>query len=189
MELGIALKETILLEVEFAAADGRVLHAYDVGPTGRADELVVLWHGGTPNIGAPPEPLFDAAHGLGIRWIGYDRPSYGGSSPHRGATVASAAADASRVAEHLGIERFAVLGSSGGGPGALACAALLADRIFAAATISSPAPWPAPGIDFFAGMSDGAARELRAAAQGRAELEQVIATNDFDPASFIAADY
>ncbi|HEY6666264.1 MAG TPA: alpha/beta fold hydrolase, partial [Propionibacteriaceae bacterium] len=105
-----------MLEVDVAAADGRVLHAYDVGPTGRADELVLLWHGGTPNTGAPPEPLFDVAHSLGIRWIGYDRPSYGGSSPHRGATVASAAADASRVADHLGIERFAVLGSSGGGP-------------------------------------------------------------------------
>ncbi|HEY9469673.1 MAG TPA: alpha/beta hydrolase [Propionibacteriaceae bacterium] len=188
MELGITLKESIMLEVDVAAADGRVLHAYDVGSTGRADELVLLWHGGTPNTGAPPEPLFDVADSLGIRWIGYDRPSYGGSSPHRGATVASAAADASRVADHLGIERFAVLGSSGGGPRALACAALLADRIFAAATISSPAPWPAPGIDFFAGMSDGAARELRAAWQGRAELEQVLAANEFDPESFITAD-
>ena len=73
MELGIALKESIMLEVDVAAADGRVLHAYDVGPTGRADELVLLWHGGTPNTGAPPEPLFDVADSLGIRWIGYDR--------------------------------------------------------------------------------------------------------------------
>lgn len=178
-----------MLETDLTTTDGRTLHAYDVGPTGRSDELVVLWHGGTPNIGAPPEPLFDVAHALGIRWIGYDRPGYGGSSPHRGATVASAAADASRVAEHLGIERFAVLGSSGGGPRALACAALLADRIPAAVTISAPAPFSAAGLDFFAGMSDGSARELRAAAQGRAELEQVLATNDFDPASFIAADY
>ena len=189
MELGIALEESIMLEVDVTAADGRVLHAYDVGPTGSADELVVLWHAGTPNIGAPPEPLFDVARSLGIRWIGYDRPSYGGSSPHSGATVASAAADASGVADHLGIERFAVLGSSGGGSRALACAALLAGRVFASATISSPAPWPAPGIDFFAGMSDGTARELRAAAQGRVELEQVLAANEFDPESFITADY
>ena len=50
-----------MLEVDVAVADGRVLHAYDVGPTGRADELVLLWHGGTPNTGAPPEPLFDVA--------------------------------------------------------------------------------------------------------------------------------
>jgi pimeloyl-ACP methyl ester carboxylesterase len=189
MELGIALKESIMLEVDVAAADGRVLHAYDVGPTGRADELVLLWHGGTPNTGAPPEPLFHIAHSLGIRWIGYDRPSYGGSSPHRGATVASAAADASRVADHLGIEHFAVLGHSGGGPRALACAALLTERVPAAVSISAPAPWPAADLDFFAGMSDGSARELRAAAQGRVELEQVLAANEFDPESFITADY
>jgi pimeloyl-ACP methyl ester carboxylesterase len=178
-----------MLEVDVAAADGRVLHAYDVGPTGRADELVLLWHGGTPNIGAPPEPLFDTAHSLGIRWIGYDRPSYGGSSPHRGATVASAAADASRVADHLGIEHFAVLGHSGGGPRALACAALLTERVPAAVSISAPAPWPAAGLDFFGGMSDGSARELHAAVQGRVELEQVLAANEFDPESFITADY
>jgi pimeloyl-ACP methyl ester carboxylesterase len=189
MELGITLKESIMLEVDVAAADGRVLHAYDSSPTGSADELVLLWHGGTPNTGAPPEPLFDVAHSLGIRWIGYDRPSYGGSSPHRGATVASTAADASRVADHLGIERFAVLGHSGGGPRALACAALLADRVPAAVSISAPAPWPAAGLDFFAGMSDGTTRELRAAARGRAELAQVLAANEFDPESFIAADY
>jgi pimeloyl-ACP methyl ester carboxylesterase len=178
-----------MFETDLTTTDGRTLHAYDVGPTGRPDELVVLWHGGTPNIGAPPEPLFDVAQTLGIRWIGYDRPSYGGSSPHRGATVASAAADAARVGDHLGIGRFAVLGSSGGGPRALACAALLTDRVPAAITISSPAPWTALGFDFFGGMSDGSTRELRAAAQGRAELEEVLAANEFDPESLIAADY
>jgi len=182
-------KESIMREVDLSTTAGRVLHAYDVGPTGSSDELVVLWHGGTPNTGAPPEPLFEIARSLGLRWIGYDRPSYGGSSPHRGATVASAAADAGRVADQLGIERFAVLGSSGGGPRALACAALLSDRVPAAVTISSPAPWPAAGLDYFAGMSKGSVRELRAAAQGRAELEQVLAANEFDPESFIAADY
>ncbi len=116
-------------EVDVRTDDGRVLHAYDMGPTGRSDELVVLWHHGTPNTGSPPEPLFDAARALGIRWIGYDRPSYGGSSPHPDATVASAAADARQVADQLGINRFAVFGHSGGGPRALACAALLADRV------------------------------------------------------------
>jgi pimeloyl-ACP methyl ester carboxylesterase len=150
--------------------------------------LVVLWNHGTPNTGAPPGPLFEAARSLGIRWIGYDRPGYGGSIPHRGATVAAAAADASRVADHLGIGRFAVFGHSGGGPRALACAALLPDRVLAVVSISSPAPWPAAGLDYFAGMSEGGARELRAAAQGRAELEEVLAANEFDPQSFIPAD-
>ena len=74
-------------EVDLTTSDGRVLHAYDVGATGHPDELAVLWHGGTPNTGAPPEPLFEVARSLGFRWIGYDRPSYGGSSPHHGAML------------------------------------------------------------------------------------------------------
>jgi hypothetical protein len=95
-------------ETEVFTTDRRVLHAYDVGPTARSDELVVLWHHGTPNVGAPPEPLFEAARSLGIRWIGYDRPSYGGSTPHPGATVAAAAADARQIADQLDIGRFVV---------------------------------------------------------------------------------
>lgn len=176
-------------EVDVLTADGRVLHAYDVGSTERSDELVLLWQHGTPNTGAPPEPLFEPARSLGIRWIGYDRPSYGGSTPHPDATVATAAADARQIADQLGIGRFSVFGHSGGGPRALACGALLPDRVVAVVSVSSPAPWPAPGLDYFAGMSDGGARELRAAARGRAELQDVLAANEFDPQSFIPADH
>lgn len=157
-------------EVDVPTEDGRVLHAYDVGPTGRPDELPVLWHHGTPNIGAPPEPLFEPARPLGIRWVGYDRPGYGGPTSHRDATVASAAADAHQVTDQLGIGRFGVFGHSGGGARALACGALLPDRVPAVVSVSSPAPWPADGLDYFAGMSDRTSRELRAATRGRAEL-------------------
>src|SRR5215203_2729022 len=118
-----ALKEAAVREFDVEADDDRILHAYDVGPTGRDDELVLLWHHGTPNIGAPPEPLFGAAAALGLRWVGYDRPGYGGSDPRSGAAVASAANDAARVADHLGIDRLAVFGHSGGGPRAMACGA------------------------------------------------------------------
>jgi pimeloyl-ACP methyl ester carboxylesterase len=178
-----------LREVDILTADGRVLHTYDMGPTERTDELVVLWQHGTPNTGAPPEPLFESARSLGIRWIGYDRPSYGGSTPHPDATVATAADDARQIADQLSVGRFTVFGHSGGGPRALACGALIPDRVVAVVSVSSPAPWPAPGLDYFAGMSDGGARELRAAARGRAELQQVLAENEFDPQSFIPADY
>jgi len=183
------MKGPTMREIDVLTADGRVLHAYDVGPTGRSDELVLLWHHGTPNTGAPPEPLFEAARSLGIRWIGYDRPSYGGSTSHSGATVAAAAADSRQIADQLGIGRFAVFGHSGGGPRALACGALLPDRVLAVVSVSSLAPWPADGLDYYAGMSDGTARELQAAVRGRAELEEVLAANEFDPQSFIPADY
>jgi pimeloyl-ACP methyl ester carboxylesterase len=176
-------------EIDALTADGRMLHGYDVGPVGRPDELVVLWHHGTPNTGSPPEPLFEAARALGIRWIGYDRPSYGGSTPHPGATVATAADDVRRIADRLGVGRFAVFGHSGGGTRALACGALLPDRVLAVVSVSSPAPWPAPGLDYFAGMSDGTARELQAAIRGRTALEEVLASSEFDPQSFIPADY
>jgi pimeloyl-ACP methyl ester carboxylesterase len=182
-------KGSHMREFDVLTADGRVLHTYDVGPTERSNELVVLWQHGSPNTGAPPEPLFEPARSLGIRWIGYDRPSYGGSTPHPDATIATAAADSLQIADQLGIGRFTVFGHSGGGPRALACGALIPDRVVAAVSVSSPAPWPAPGLDYFAGMSDGGARELRAAARGRAELQEVLAANEFDPESFIPADY
>lgn len=118
-------------ETDLELRDARTLHAYDTGDDGR---LAVFWHHGTPNIGTPPEPLFAAADRLGIRWVSYDRPGYGGSTPHRGRDVASAAADVSSAADALGIDRFAVMSHSGGGPHALARAALLPDRVRADAT-------------------------------------------------------
>jgi pimeloyl-ACP methyl ester carboxylesterase len=75
------------------------------------------------------------------------------------------------IAGALGIGRFAVLGHSGGGPHALACAALLPERVIAAVSVSGPAPFDADGLDWFAGWSPGIAAENRAAAGGRAALE------------------
>ena len=60
-----------------------------------------------------------------IRWISYDRPGYLASTSRPGRDVASAAADSASVADALGVAEFAVMGHSGGGPHALACAALL----------------------------------------------------------------
>jgi pimeloyl-ACP methyl ester carboxylesterase len=131
----------------------------------------VFWFHGSPNIGSPPEPLFAAAEANGLYWVSYDRPGYGGSGQHDGRIVASAAADVAAVADALGIGRFVVLGHSGGGPHALACAALLADRVIAAVSVSAPAPFDADGLDWFAGWSPGIAAENRAATGGRAALE------------------
>ena len=75
------------------------------------------------------------------------------------------------IADALGLGRFAVLGHSGGGPHALACAALLPARVTAAVSVSAPAPFDADGLDWFAGWSPGIAAENRAAAGGRAALE------------------
>lgn len=168
----------MVTEADVRVAGGRILHAYDTradamasGPAAPGSPVAVFWLHGSPNVGSPPEPLFAAAEANGLRWVSYDRPGYGGSGPHDGRTVASAAADVAAVADALGIGRFAVLGHSGGGPHALACAALLPERVIAAVSVSGPAPFDADGLDWFAGWSPGIAAENRAAAGGRAALE------------------
>src|SRR5271156_949286 len=89
----------------------------------------------------------------GLRLIGYDRPGYGGSSPHPGRTVADCADDVRAICAELGIDRLAMWGASGGGPHVLACAALLPDLVAAAASLASLAPFDADGLDYFDGMA------------------------------------
>lgn len=175
-------------EHDLDVGGGRMLHAYDTGRSG-GDDLVVVWHHGTPNVGSPPAPLFPAAAELGIRFVSYDRPGYGGSTPVPDRDVASAADDVAVVADALAVERFAVLGHSGGGSHALACAARLADRVLAAASVSGMAPFGAAGLDWFAGMSPVAAASLRAAAGGRDAKERHEAEADDGDPGFVPADH
>jgi pimeloyl-ACP methyl ester carboxylesterase len=107
-------------------ADGRTLRAYDTradgiarSPGAAGSAVAVFWLHDSPNIGSPPEPLFAAAEANGLRWVSYDRSGYGGSGPHDGRTVASAAADVGAITDALGIGRFAALGHSGGRHGAV----------------------------------------------------------------------
>jgi pimeloyl-ACP methyl ester carboxylesterase len=173
------------METDLRLADGRTLHVYD---TGRAGELTVFWHHGTPNIGAPPEPLFEVSDRLGIRWVSHDRPGYGGSTPRPGRTVGSVAEDVVAIADALDVERFAVFGHSGGGSHALACGALLSDRVIAVVSAAGIAPFGADGLDWFAGMSDSSLGSLRAAAAGRAAKEAYEVRDDNPEMEFAAAD-
>ncbi|TDD02147.1 alpha/beta fold hydrolase, partial [Nonomuraea deserti] len=176
-------------EHDLDLGDGRTLHVYDTGPAAGGDGPVVLWHHGTPNVGSPPAPLFAVSERLGIRWVSYDRPAYGGSTPSPGRDLASAAGYASRVADELGIGRFAVMGHSGGGSHALACGALLPDRVRAVVGVSGPAPYGADGLDWFAGMSVSGQASLRAAVAGRAAKERHEAAAAYDPEMFTPADH
>jgi pimeloyl-ACP methyl ester carboxylesterase len=174
-------------EIDVSTSDGRNLHAYDRG----GGDLVVVWHHGTPNIGTPPGPLFAAADRLGVRFVGYDRPRYGGSTAVPGRDVASAAGDVAAIADALGVERFAVMAHSGGGPHALACAALLPGRVTAVAAISCLAPITADGLDWFAGMGPVGEAGLRAAIAGpdaKAAHEAGGPMPDFLPADWAALE-
>ena len=174
-------------ETDLTLSDGRTLHVYD---TGLANEgtLTVLWHHGTPNIGAPPAPLFPDSARLNIRWVSYDRPGYMSSTARPGRDKASVAADAAAVADALGIGEFAVLGHSGGGSHALACGALLPGRVKAVAEGSGLAPFGADGLDWFAGMTATGAAEIRAAVDGREALEGYLSSHEFDMEQFTPAD-
>jgi pimeloyl-ACP methyl ester carboxylesterase len=179
----------VVSETDLELGDGRRLHIYDSGPAGSDSCLTVFWHHGTPNTGAPPAPLLPAAAQRGIRWVSYDRPGYGGSTPHPGRDMASAAADVSRIADALGIAQLAVMGHSSGGAHALACGALLPDRVLGAVCVAPLAPFDAEGLDWYAGMAPSGAARLRAATRGRATLEAVLASTAFDPQEFTPADH
>jgi pimeloyl-ACP methyl ester carboxylesterase len=184
----------VIEEADLDLSDGRTLHFYDTGTgeTGETGEagpgLTVFWHHGTPNTGAPPEPLFPAAAERGIRWVSHDRPGYGGSTRQPGRDVAAVAADVASIADALGIGQFAVMGHSGGSPHALACAALLPGRVLATVAGAGQAPFRAEGLDWFAGMAPSAAAGVRAAAAGRAAYEEHLATAEFDMEVFTPAD-
>jgi pimeloyl-ACP methyl ester carboxylesterase len=169
-------------EFDLTQIDGRTLHCYDTGPAA----LTVAWQHGTPQTGPPPQPLLALP---GVRWLSVDRPGYGGSSPLPGRSVGDAAADTAALADAVGVDRFAVLGASGGGPHALACAAALPDRVTGVVSIAGVAPFDAPGLDWFAGMAAAGVAEFRAAAAGPDALRALLARGgEPDPDLFAPPD-
>jgi pimeloyl-ACP methyl ester carboxylesterase len=108
------------------------------GPEDARDLLI--FHVGTPSAAVQYGGLVRAAAAQGMRVASYSRPGYGSSPRREGRSVADEAAITSALADRLGFERFLVAGWSGGGPAALAGAALLADRVKACLTLASIAP-------------------------------------------------
>lgn len=143
--------------------DGRRLDLYLAGPP---DGGVLLFHSGTPGVPIPYDPMTVAMAERGLRYVAYSRPGYGSSTRRPGRSVGDDADDAAAVLDHVGADTAVTLGWSGGGPHALASAALLPDRIRAAATIAGVAPYPADGIDFLEGMGKENIDEFNAALEG-----------------------
>ncbi len=109
---------------------------------------------------------------LGVRVLVADRPGYGASTRRPGRSVAQAADDMAVLLDRLGWDRFAVWGVSGGGPHALACAARIGDRVTRCASVVSPAPFDAEGLDWLAGMSPGNVEEFTLAVAEGYELAE-----------------
>lgn len=95
--------------------------------------------------------LPDSSLAPAARIIAPDRPGYGGSDPNPGRTLLDWANDVEALADSLRVSKFAVVGISGGGPGALACAFKMPQRLTKVGIVASPAPTDAPGV--LAGMS------------------------------------
>ncbi|MFC9324804.1 alpha/beta fold hydrolase [Kitasatospora sp. NPDC057015] len=144
-------------------ADGRTLAVETLGdPRGRP---VFLLHG-TPGSRSGPAPRSTVLYRLGVRLIAFDRPGYGDSDRLPGRRVSAAAVDVRTIADEFGLAEFAVLGRSGGAPHALACAALLPDRVSRVAALVSLAPRDAAGLDWYAGMTPSNVHAYREAERG-----------------------
>ena len=158
-------------QISVATSGGRQLQVLICGPD---DGLPLVFHDGTPSGLVGFEPMVAAATSRGLRTIFYARPGYGTSDPDPGRRVAGAAGDVAAVLDAIGAEHFVTVGWSGGGPHALACAALLPGRCRAAATMAGVAPYPADGIDWLAGMAAENVAEFGAALAGGAELDAFL---------------
>jgi pimeloyl-ACP methyl ester carboxylesterase len=173
------------------APDGRAITFAEWGDP--AGHPVIALHG-TPGCRLSHHPNEDLIRSTGVRMITYDRAGYGHSDRHRGRVVADDAGDVAAIADCLGIGRFAVTGGSGGGPHALAAAALLGDRVTRASCVVGAAPYAALGDEFFTGMDPENVKEFGWALEGEDRLalelqqmdqrlrEQVLA----DPATAFA---
>lgn len=141
---------------------------------GPEDGPALIAHGGTPDDGSMHSETLAQGAARGLRQVSYARPGYAGSDRHEGRSVADCAADVEAIADALGIERFHTVGWSGGGPHALACAALLPDRVIAAATVAGAAPHDGEGFEWSAGMGAENIEEMGLAERGAEALEAYL---------------
>jgi pimeloyl-ACP methyl ester carboxylesterase len=158
-------------DVEVRAPDGRRLFAE---VSGAGDGPVVLFHHGTPGSRRCFEGQLRESAERGLRHVCYSRPGYEGSDRQPGRSFADCAADTAAVADALGVEAFHVIGYSGGGPHALACAALLPARVLSTTSFGGVAPHDAEGLDWMAGAGEENLEEFAALEAGDAELEGFI---------------
>ncbi len=118
-------------------ADGRTLAWYEYGD---AAGLPCVYTTGTPASGLAGATYDKAAAEAGVRWISVDKPGYGHSDLQRGRTLLDWPADVGALADHLGLDRFAVAGESGGGSHALVLGYAMPDRVTTAIVVCGLGP-------------------------------------------------
>jgi pimeloyl-ACP methyl ester carboxylesterase len=129
-------------ELTITLRDGRLLGFAEWGdPSGPP----LLYFHGTVSSRLDPVLFPDAPAAVGVRLLSLDRPGIGLSTFKAGRRIADWPLDVVEFADALGLERFGVVGWSGGGPYVLACAARLADRLTGAAVAAGMGPLDRPG--------------------------------------------
>jgi pimeloyl-ACP methyl ester carboxylesterase len=148
--------------------EGRRVH-YEVSGQVRRGDTVLVFHHGSPGAAITWNGIVDAAAAMGWAVVALSRPGYAGSTRLEGRRVADAAGDVAAVLDHLGAGSFSCAGWSGGGPHALATAALLKDRCIGVATLAGVAPWGADGLDWLASMGQENVEEFGLVVAGGGE--------------------
>lgn len=182
------------IEHRIRTRDGRALAVAEWGdPNG----VPLFALHGTPGgrVAFWQDPTIYARYGL--RRFTLDRPGYGESTRLPGRRVADIVPDILAIADEIGISAFAITGGSGGGPHALACAALLPERVLRCLADVCVAPFDAEGLDWMAGQTKGNVEEFGAALRGEAEIRPIaesgsaamLAAFDSGDSDFLGDDY
>jgi pimeloyl-ACP methyl ester carboxylesterase len=168
--------------------DGRTL---EIRLSGSEVGYPLVFHSGTPSAAVPFPPLERAATTAGLRMVTYSRPGYAASTPRAEQDVwcvADDVIDTVTILDALAIDDFVTLGWSGGGPRALACAALLPDRCRAALSLAGVAPYGVQDLDWVSGMGPENVRDFEAALVGRGALAPFIEAQIAEMATGTAED-
>lgn len=169
-------------QLDVTTPDGRTL---EVLTGGDPDGFPFLYHSGSPTAAVRSEAYERATTALGLRLVTYSRPGYGASTPREivdgvSPRIVDDVADMTAILDHLGIGEFITLGHSGGGPRALAAAALLPERCRAAASLAGVAPADVDDLNWDAGMAPENVAEYAAARAGR-EAYDAFLTEELTP--------
>lgn len=135
---------------------------------------VLVYHHGTPAAGPERGPLLDAARAAGFQLVQVVRPGYGPSTRQPGRRIVDVVPLVEALLADLGVERFATIGWSGGGPHAIATAALMPARCAGALSLAGVAPHDADGLAWTDGMGQDNLDEFAASVAGEAALEEFL---------------
>lgn len=160
----VAGSYTRLVGYRLIRSGSDVVELHVSGPSDAASLLI--FHVGTPSAAVGYPALTAAAARRDIQTVIYSRPGYARSTRAPGRTEADEAQRSAAIADLLGYREFLVAGWSGGGPPALACAALLPDRVEACMTLASPSPRLEVGLAWRDWMKPEDVREFETLAAG-----------------------